>query len=184
MRELWRTIGGYEGLYEVSTFGRVRSLPRNYGYGTIAAPIILKPEVIKGGYLRVRLSKYGKRERFLINRLVATAFVPNPHNKPIVNHLDTVRTNNRADNLEWATYKENSNHADCPQKIGRKLSKAVTQCSLDGTPIRTFPSMTAAAKSVEQANLSDISICTRNPLRTSGGYKWRLAYVNSNQVGG
>ena len=172
--EIWRPIDGYEGLYEVSSLGHVRSLPRDYHYGTIDSPLLMKLDTVNGGYLRVTLSKNGERKRHMVNRLVAQAFIPNLGNKPVVNHINTVRTDNRVENLEWCTYKENSNHADCPKKIGKKVSKSVMQCQKDGTPIAVFPSMTAAANALEKVHISEISKCVRDSSRNAGGYKWRL----------
>jgi hypothetical protein len=108
MEEVWRDIVGYERLYQVSNWGRVKSLPRN---GTIKEERILKPRVTKNGYLYVHfrngnISKYVK-----IHRLVAEAFIPNPENKPQVNHINGNKLDNRVDNLEWNTASENTMHA-------------------------------------------------------------------------
>lgn len=172
--EVWKPIAGYEGLYEVSSLGQVRSLPRDYHFGMIESTILMKLDTVNGGYLRVTLSKNGKRKRHMVNRLVAQAFIPNPGSKPVVNHINTIRTDNRVANLEWCTYKENSNHADCPKKISAKVSKSVVQCQKDGTPIAVFPSMTAAANALEKVHVSEISKCVRDFSRNAGGYKWRL----------
>lgn len=114
MREIWKDIEGYEGLYQISNLGRVKSLER-----TIHAvnrdfhhsEIIRKPSEYRGGYLQVPLSKNKVRKMAKIHRLVAEAFIPNPDNKPQVNHIDSNRKNNRLDNLEWVTPKENAVHS-------------------------------------------------------------------------
>lgn len=107
--EIWRPVVGYEGLYEVSSYGRVRSLDRydsknhfrkgelmNFFYGC--------------GYLKVVFSKNGIVKKYLVHRLVAQAFLPNPDNLPQVNHIDEDKLNNRVENLEWCTAKYNINY--------------------------------------------------------------------------
>lgn len=111
--EEWRDIKGYEGLYQVSNLGRVKSLARhkkNRGKLQKVEETIRIPTVEKNGYARVDLSKDGKRKMYCVHRLVAEAFVPNCENKPQVNHIDENRSNNNANNLEWVTNKENCNY--------------------------------------------------------------------------
>lgn len=111
--EKWLDVVGYEGLYQVSNYGRVQSFQS-------IRPRILKPSV-RNGYLSVTLHKGGDYQTFSIHILVAQHFVPNPENKPIVNHLDANRLNCRADNLEWGTYSENTQHA---LKMGALMGRA------------------------------------------------------------
>ena len=113
MTEIFKDIKDYEGLYQVSNLGNVKSLPKSDGNGNRER--ILKPEVMKHrthtNYLRVALSKNGKVTRKQIHRLVAETFIPLVPGKPLVNHLDNCGTNNRVDNLEWCTQKENMAHS-------------------------------------------------------------------------
>ena len=106
MNEIWKYIDGYEGLYKVSNLGRVKSL----NYRRSGKERMLKPGNTGDGYLFVILYKNGKIKYFTIHRLVANAFLENPDHKSDVNHKDENKTNNRVDNLEWVTRKENINY--------------------------------------------------------------------------
>ena len=109
--ETWQDIEGYEGIYQVSDLGNVRSLDRELADGRKLKGRPRKPVPDKDGYSRVVLNKNGKQGNFPIHRLVAQAFIPNPDNKPEVNHTQGVKTDNRASELEWCTSKENTGHA-------------------------------------------------------------------------
>lgn len=128
--EIWKEIKGYDGLYEVSNFGSVKSIDRlvihsnglifNYKGNN------LKQECVKNNYRRVTLSKNNKQKRFHVHRLVALHFIPNPKNKPCVNHIDGDTSNNYVANLEWCTHSENEKHSyDVLGKINsnRKLNQ-------------------------------------------------------------
>lgn len=112
----WKNAVGYEGLYEVSDTGLVRSVPhyvmRSNGRKFFVKETYLKPDKNKKGYLRVKLTDTNGVEHFpLVHRLVAQAFIPNSENKPFVNHIDGCTNNNQVDNLEWVTNRENLIHA-------------------------------------------------------------------------
>lgn len=109
----WKPVNGYENLYDVSSDGRIRRIAswdnKNNGYREATGE--LKLEKSKNGYIRVKLSKDGKRQRYLVHRIVAQAFIENPNNYPQINHKDCNKANNSVDNLEWVTRSQNIQHA-------------------------------------------------------------------------
>lgn len=115
MKEIWKSIKGFEGHYEVSNLGNVRSLDRIVKHGKGDSVRRLKGKLLNKslnvGYYAVGLRIDGNYKLVKVHRLVAGAFIDNPENKPCVNHKDRDRLNNKVDNLEWCTYKENSQHA-------------------------------------------------------------------------
>ena len=149
MVEMWKDISGYEGLYQVSNFGRVKSLPRTVR--TRSGTGERSERIISGGtysndYNFVCLRKNGFNRNHSIHRLVAEAFIPNPSNLPTVNHIDGNKQNNYVENLEWCTQGENLKHAI---KIGLvesqcKIRRTVTvEC---GEHIVTFKTMSDCSK--------------------------------------
>lgn len=113
--EYWADIEGYEGIYQVSNLGNVKSfsrvVPRKNGKKRVIKGRELTPTLHKKGYYYVRLGAKGNQKHFYIHRLVATAFIPNPHNKPQVNHINGNKADNNVRNLEWMTAQENITHA-------------------------------------------------------------------------
>lgn len=180
MADKWLPIKGYEGLYEVSNTGKVRSLDRmvrnSSGNGTKLSPgKILKQSDVGNGYLRVDLCKNGEIKHFAVHRLVASSFVKNPENLPMVNHKDENKENNSAENLEWCTAKYNSNYGTRSKRISEKLS--VSKCKpvaqyLDGILIAVFPSMIAAGHITDPGH---IGACCNGKRKQAGGFKWAYA---------
>ena len=109
--EIWKQIEGYTGLYEVSNFGRIKSLSHINNLGKLRPECILGNRLTDRGYHSAVLYKNGVRKTFKTHRIVATAFIPNPDNKPFINHIDGVKSNNCFSNLEWVTHSENIKHA-------------------------------------------------------------------------
>lgn len=121
MEEVWKDIKGYEGLYQISNLGRVKR---------VTTGRILKGDKNKDGYLLVKLCKNSIGSNKRIHRLVAEAFIPNPENKPQVNHIDENKINNRVDNLEWVTANENINHGTRNGRSGKSQSIPIIATNL------------------------------------------------------
>ena len=115
--EIWKPVVGYEGLYEVSNTGQVRSLDKYDSINRFYEGRILKLFADRLGYLKVGLSSNGKTKKYLVHRLVAEAFIPNPNNFPIINHKDENPSNDNVDNLEWCNAKYNSNYGTRNDRI-------------------------------------------------------------------
>lgn len=147
----WVDIKGYEGLYQISPEGNVKSLPKKFGSnkGWLRGEIILKTYSDKSGYVYVSLTDSNKTSKKLkIHRLLAITFIPNPNNLPQVNHKDGVKDNNALSNLEWCTPGENQKHAfSLGLKKGKKGSEnpafiaPINQYDMDGNFIRQWPTL-------------------------------------------
>ena len=128
MSEIWKSIQGYECLYEVSNLGNVKSLDRviksKHNGTTVKKGRLLTPFYEeKKGYYQVALSKDGKEKKHRIHRLVALAFLENPFNYTDINHKDEIKTNNNVDNLEWCTRKYNNNYGTKPQRTSTTMKE-------------------------------------------------------------
>ena len=169
-KEIWKDIKDYEGIYQVSNLGRVKSLKHS------KEGKILKGRVTGKGYLSVVLFRNSVRKSNSIHRLVAQAFIPNPANKPEVNHIDENKLNNDVSNLEWVTSKENSNHGTRNLRIHQ--NKAVTYnrkpiiCVTNGV---TYASLTEACKSL---GVTKPHVCSvlKGKRKTTKGYVFK--YLN------
>lgn len=133
MEEIWKDIKGYEGLYQVSSFGRVKSLERVDRIGRKKHGKFLKEHINSGGYFNVALySKYSVKKYLLIHRLVAQAFIPNPNDYPQVNHIDENKINNNVDNLEWCTSEYNLGFKNRRKKASKSTKKPIISISPNG----------------------------------------------------
>jgi len=185
--EKYVDINGFGGRYRVSNYGNIISAPKI----TNKNPEYRKERFLKlsnhGGYTRVVLSKAdGTKERFLVHRIVASHFIDNKDNKPYINHKNGVKSDNRVDNIEWVTPKENVIHA---LKTGLRSkpsltwlnksgsnhpkSKSVEMIDKNGAVINVFDSITLAAAFVKAKTSAHIGSCCKGKRKTSNGYNWR-----------
>ena len=159
--EQWRAVEGYPG-YEVSNLGRVRKNGK-----------LTSSHRTRKGYWQTNLYKRRKQTLHYIHRLVAIAFIPNPENKPTVNHIDGNKDNNRVSNLEWATYLENNLHA-IKNHLHRHYTRAVKQYDLQGNLIAKYKTILEASKATG-VNTAGIGGACRGTYKKSGGYIWRYS---------
>lgn len=187
--ERWVDVKGYEGLYQVSTHGRVYSVPRPHAKGGI-----LRPGMASSGYLQVHLYKNGTGKWRMVHRLVAENLIDNPDNLPEVNHKDECKTNNHISNLEWCTTSYNLSYGTGPMRrvashdyaassiksaanhdyeaIGKKRRKPVIQYDLNGNFIKRWDGVELAGEGVGHCPSNISSVC-RGKLPHAYGYIWR-----------
>lgn len=145
--EEWKDVLGYEGLYQVSDEGRIRSICRQGN----ALPGIRKPSLDKDGYLQIGLYDNGECRKWKVHRLVATTFIPNPFSKPQVNHINGIKTDNRVENLEWVSDKDNKAHAiknGYYDEAHKSRALAITARNIENGETVVFDSMTVASKTL------------------------------------
>ena len=177
MSEIWKDVVGYEGLYQVSNLGNVRSL--NYrGHGITKN---LVPKCNNAGRLWVELRKNGSGKCLLVHRLVAMAFIPNPNDYPQINHIDENPKNNRVENLEWCTALYNvrcynDRHPDklCAPRGSNKNTRPVNQISITGQVVKTWSTSREVMRELGWSDWS-ISECCRGNRKSAYGFTWRYA---------
>ena len=194
MQEIWVDIKDYEGLYQVSNLGRVKALEKviiRKKCGIRRYPEIIRKLVPdKDGYLSVLLCANNKVKTFKVHRLVATAFISNPENKPTINHKNGIKTDNRVENLEWATNKEQIVHARRAglmntNQYGKNnpmwnrkgkdspFAKPIYQIDIvTNKIIKEFPSLTDAAISLNKHSGHISQVC-QGKRNSAYGYKWK-----------
>ena len=187
MEEIWKDIKGYEGLYQVSNLGNVRSLDhirkngKTDNHKCLTKGRLLKLAVQKeSGYLFCVLSKNGNTKGYRVHRLVAETFIPNPNNYKCVNHKDENKSNNKLENLEWCTHKYNNNYGTKPIRIAKGNSKKVNQYDLKGNFIKQWESLIEAERylKIKKAS-STIGACCMKKIKTAYGYKWEYGGVEN-----
>ena len=159
MDEIWKDKKNYEGHYQVSNCGRVKSIK-------FGKERILKLIKNKDGYLYVNLYKNNIKKKYKVHRLVAEAFIPNPNNYKEVNHKDECKTNNVVTNLEWCDRGYNNNYGTRTEKC----SKKVYQYTLDGQFVKEWPSTREAARN--GFNQGNVAACCRGELKKHKCFIW------------
>lgn len=171
MREIeeWRDIEGYGGLYLVSSFGRVKSLGRWVNAKSDSVKFIkeriLQPGKTTWGYLQVGLWKDGKQKIYKVHKLVANAFIPNPDNLETINHINEDKTDNRVENLEWMTNKDNKRYSS---------AVAVNQFTLSGEFIKTWDCIREIGYHLG-FSYGNICLCCKGKRNSAYGFIWRYA---------
>ena len=172
MKEVWKDIKGFEGRYQVSNFGNVMSL----NYNKTGKKRLLKPSKhYKNGYLLVGLHKDGKVKMYLVHRLVAQAFLENPHKYKEINHLDECKTNNAINNLEWCDRKYNCNYGTRTERTCR----AIIAIDYTSGLIEEFPSAWEASRQLGIAQ-SNIVACLKGRCKTYKGFYWFYSSQDTN----
>lgn len=183
--EVWKTAvyDGeiYEGLYKVSNLGRILSL----NYNHTGKPGLMKTFEDKDGYLQVKLCKNKETKKCIVHRLIAETFLPNPENKPCVNHKiegdegkkinmvifnEDDSINKEKTTIEWATYKENNNYGTRNERMAKTLSKPVLQLTLTGELIREWTSTRECGRN--GFNNGTVSRCCNGKQKTHKGFRW------------
>lgn len=165
MKEIWKDIPNYEGLYQASNLGRIKSL--NF-YGSDKEKIMSIQTT--GNYNHIILHKDGKSKNFSIQKLIALTFIPNHNNYKEINHKDENTRNNCVDNLEWCNHSYNINYGNRIQKVKEKLSRKINQYDLDGNYIKTWNCMNDAIRFYKNVHICD---ACKNKRKSANGFLWK-----------
>ena len=183
LNEEFRDIDGYEGLYQVSNYGRIKSLCRlsncRNGKYKIIKEKILKTNFGTNKYMITTIIKKNKIKTFEIHRLVAETFIPNPNNYPCVNHKDENKLNSCVNNLEWCTYSYNNSYNGKAKKINKKFEKPVLQFDLKGKFLNEYNSISEASRQTK-CDKTTISKCCHNIIKKPKTFLWKFKKEKSN----
>lgn len=181
-KEIWKPIKNYEGLYEISSYGDVKSLPKKVKVGiknndfAMRKERILKLENRKDGYKKVTLSNNKKNKNYFVHRLVAEAFIDNPYNYKYVNHKDENKANNNVNNLEWCSFKYNINYGTRNERASKSLkgngAKAVYQYDYNGNFIKKWNSSVEIERELGY-NATNICACCRGKYKRMYNSIWK-----------
>lgn len=185
MAEIWKDVQGYEGLYKISNFGNIKGHNKTYFCGKNTKRVLEERFIVgevRNGYKRVTLWHNKKHRRVFVHRLVAEAFIPNPDNKPEIDHIDGNPSNNRAENLRWVTHTENLNN---PITLKRKSLSAMGNHMLGKKGslhhnskkvlcIETNTIYGGVAEAMRKTGAKSISGCCCGRRKTTGGFHWKF----------
>lgn len=179
-KEIFKDIPFFEGIYQVSNFGRVKSCERFLSNGRFQEERIMKQQTNHKGYKTITFYKDGKNIHYSVHKLVALLFVPNPYKKEQVDHIDCDKTNNNFSNLRWCTNAENMmyamennlRHIFTPEESN--CSRKVAKLDMNGNELAIYPSIGEAHRQNPKASVTKISAVCRGERHTTGGYRWEF----------
>ena len=180
--EVWKDVIGYEGLYQVSDRGNVRSVDRHVPHKTFGKKfckgVVIEPHITNAGYLRVNLCKENRYKSFSVHRLVAEAFLTTCDITDLqVNHKDEDKKNNSVENLEWVTKQENNNYGTKVDRQAQKVKIPVLQYDKEGNLIGEWKSATDAEKALSGKFTGAISHCINGKTKSAFGFIWKFKEV-------
>lgn len=178
--EIWKDIPGWEGQYQASTWGRIKSVPRKRvkldGSIWYTKEKLLKPATMRDGYLMVCFNTSATKASYLVHRLIAKTFIPNPELLTTVNHINEIKTDNRVENLEWASRLQQMNAGTVKDRIRKTMTLRPTcfrrvRQKLNGQIIAIFPTIEAAGMATG-TNSTAICMCCKGRRKHANKYEW------------